>query len=367
MGLLKKAKNQTAYAKIGVFGFSGAGKTYTSSMLAMGISKTIANGKPVAFLDTETGSDYMIPKFEAEGIELLVLKSRAFKDLLQVIREAEKECSVLIIDSLTHIWTDLTDSYLASRRQSRLQFQDWGPIKKEWGRYTRLFLNSKIHIIACGRAGYEYDTVTNEDGKKEIIKGNTKFKAEGEFGFEPSFVIEMTMNREKDKNQKISSKFDHVALVLKDRSDKLNGHVLKNPTFKSFRPYFDFLNIGGEHLGVADSDSQEIFEPEGESFYKKQQRISILLDEIQSGIVHCFPGATALEKKVKSEVIDQVFGTTSWEKVKSLPEGVLDTGKRMIGTLRKNFDAYEGNPPTLETAKTFVAGLLTPTPLKAVA
>ncbi len=40
--------------------------------------------KPVAFFDTETGSDFLIKRFEAEGVELMVATSQAFRDPLTV-------------------------------------------------------------------------------------------------------------------------------------------------------------------------------------------------------------------------------------------------------------------------------------------
>jgi hypothetical protein len=63
----------------------------------------------------------------------------------------------------------------------------------------------------CGRAGYEYDHEENEDGGKDLIKIGTKMKAEGEFGFEPSLVIEMerltppTRKHKKGETSKIVS------------------------------------------------------------------------------------------------------------------------------------------------------------------
>ena len=90
MSIFKKAENQQAYLKAGILGFPGSGKTFTAAHLALGIAKKVGNKKPVVFLDTEAGSDYLIPVFEKAGIELLTNKSRAFLDLLAGVREAEQ-------------------------------------------------------------------------------------------------------------------------------------------------------------------------------------------------------------------------------------------------------------------------------------
>ena len=82
--------------------------------------------RPALFLDTETGSDWITPLFNEEGIELHTAKTRAFVDLVPAIQEAEKNGSVLIIDSITHFWTELTESYAKKKnRRYGLQFQDW--------------------------------------------------------------------------------------------------------------------------------------------------------------------------------------------------------------------------------------------------
>ena len=144
MAILKPATNQTAFLKAGLYGFAASGKSTTVALLAIGLAEQFGQGKPVAFLDTETGSDYLIPKFRAAGVELLVAKTRAFADLVTFMREAEGTCSVAIVDSLTHIWTDLKTSY--ERRMKRkygLEIQDWGKLKEEWQeQFIMPYLNS---------------------------------------------------------------------------------------------------------------------------------------------------------------------------------------------------------------------------------
>ena len=118
MKLLRPAKNEMAYGKIGFLGFAGAGKTYTATEMAIGIQKLIKSKKPIAFFDTETGSDFVKPKIEREGSSLVLAKTRALQDLLEVVKEAEQECDVLIVDSVSHVWTDLIESYLKRKRRN---------------------------------------------------------------------------------------------------------------------------------------------------------------------------------------------------------------------------------------------------------
>jgi hypothetical protein len=62
--------------------------------------------------DTEPAASFIIPLFERAGIEFLVYDdSRAFSDLMAFTQEAQQTCSVVIVDSITHVWRDLQESY----------------------------------------------------------------------------------------------------------------------------------------------------------------------------------------------------------------------------------------------------------------
>lgn len=330
MNLLEKAENKMAFGKVGILGFQGSGKSYTAALIAIGIGKMTKTNQ-VAFFDTETGSDFLLPIFNEAGVETLVAKKRAFTDLLSVIKECEDgSIPILIIDSITHVWRDLCQSYDKKlKRRGRLQFQDWAMVKGEWQLYTDAFVNSPVHIIVCGRAGYEYDYDYNEDGSKDLVKTGTKMKVENEFGFEPSLVIEMerlSENRAEveairgDKKKKtefkpkVGSKWIHRAHVLKDRTDKINGESFDYPTFDNFLPHFKCLNLGGEHFAIdTESDSTGRFDNQGRTdWHKEQKEKSILRDEIQNYLVELWPSSTKDDKNAKADMIELLFGRRSW-------------------------------------------------------
>lgn len=61
MSLLKPAKNKMAYAKVGLYGTAGAGKTRTAAEIAIGLHKAIGSTKPIAgnvyeYQDKDDGS-----------------------------------------------------------------------------------------------------------------------------------------------------------------------------------------------------------------------------------------------------------------------------------------------------------------------
>lgn len=353
MALLQKAMNQQAYLKAGILGFAGSGKTTTSSLLAIGIAKGLADGKPVAFFDTETGSDFLIPKFQAEGIELLTVKSSAFPDLLAAGKEAEQACGVLIVDSITHVWTELNEAQLAAvnagnKKKGRaplkkLEFQHMAEVKRTWAQWTSFFINSKLHIIVCGRAGFEWEWEVNEDtGKKELTKVGTKMKVESEFGFEPSLLIEMERVA---KGNDPGSGWLHRAHILKDRTDTINGKAFDfekpakaykagdwQKTFKSFEPVFTALNIGGQHLAIDTSRTNAgVFNEEGQSPASvRASQVEIALESIQNTLVILWPGQDAASKQLKLAAVEVLFNERSWKAVEKKPLETLQNGLALL-------------------------------------
>ena len=344
MALLQKAEITLAYLKCGLFGFQGSGKTYTAVNMAIGLLKLLKENKMAVF-DTETGSDFLVPKLQSEKIDVFQVKKRDFSSLVATMDECvDSKVPFLLIDSITHVWRELCDAYDKKlKRRGRLQFQDWAMLKGEWREYTDRFVNLPLHIIVCGRAGFEYDYDFNEDGSKDLIKTGTKMKAEGEFGFEPSLVVEMerlSQNRDEvekirgDKKKKskfaakVGSKWIHRAHVLKDRADKINGEVFDYPTFENFLPHFQFLNIGGAHLGVdISTDSTERFEDEtGRTNWKKKKvQKEILLEEIENTIKKMYPSQSKDDKLARMDLIENFFGKRSWKYVEESSADMLET------------------------------------------
>lgn len=331
--LFTKSKNTQAYAKVGLLGFAGSGKTTTATRMAIGLVELMREtglphgARPAYFLDTETGADWVDPVFKEAGIALHTAKTRSFVDLLAAIDEAEREASVLIVDSITHFWRELLDTYLHAKKRTRIEFQDWGILKKEWGRFTDKFINSSVHIVMCGRAGYEYDYFEDADGKKQLEKTGIKIRAETETGYEASLLILMERHMDLD-----TRKVYRIANVLKDRSTKIDGKDFTNPKFKDFLPHFRALNLGGEQLGVDVSrDSAELFDGNGDSEWRREIRErDIALDEIAEVMGKHYSGQSAEMKKTKADLLEEFAATRSWERVKALrPAQVIEIRNRL--------------------------------------
>ena len=310
-GLFKKAVNEQGFLKSGFFGFPGSGKTYTASLVAIGLVKKFQYKKPIFAVDSEKGLDYLVDKFDKDGVELQIARTRSFVDLLDCVDEAEKNGSVLIVDSITHVWEEIQEAYKAKNKRKFLTMKDWSILKPTWKQYTEKYLNSKLHIVMCGRAGETFDSFENEEGKLEFVKTGTRMQAEKNLGYEPGLAVEM----ERVGIGQVKSgqrQFVNRAHILKDRFDVLDGQAFDNPTFETFLPHIEKLNIG-IHEGISKSDSGMIFEKGSDSNWAEiRKQTEIYLEEIQNELVSAYPGRSADETKKKTDIVWETFQTRSW-------------------------------------------------------
>lgn len=353
--MLKKATNKMAYAKVGIYGTAGAGKTRTAVEIAIGLHKAIKSTKPIAAFDTEPAFSFVLPLFQQAGIELLVDdESRALVDLMAFMDEAEKQCDIVIIDSITHVWRDAQESYLARLNKSRasqnkkplyaLEFHHWRPIKAAWAAFTDRFLSSKMHVIVCGRAGniYEYQDKDDGSGKKELITTGTRMATEKELGYEPSLLVEMIADRQ-------DGKIVNVALIQKDRADKLNGKELQMPSYASFKPHFDYLNIGGEHFESMDRKNSESMFPEAqEGTWDGEARArQVWSEEIAELMKKHYPSQSIEDKQKRADLLEQFFDTRSWTKVENMNSEILKSG---YDGLKEKLEPEPANEPEAKAA-----------------
>lgn len=334
MGLFKDAENTVAYGKIGLMGEAGSGKTYTATLIAIGLIKYLrAQGiagadKPAYLLDTEQGSSWIAPLFKESGIPLRVATTRAFKDLVPSLQEAEKNGSILIIDSVTHFWAELQATYMAEKRRTKLEFQDWAVLKQQWNRFADQYVTSHLHCILCGRLGHEYETTTDDRGRKQIEKSGVKMAAEKGLGYEPNMLI--WMERDMDLASKSTSR---TATILKDRSRKLDGKTFSNPTFATFLPHIQAMALGGNHapLDTSRTSAGTLPDPDRpDSGDMRGIRRQIAVDEIQALMVEHYPSTSAADKAAKGKLLVDFFRTSSWTEVEKLMP---------LADLQANFDA----------------------------
>lgn len=321
MSIFSTQENTQAFLKMGILGFAGSGKTTTATNIAAGLTlycnkKGITDNNKIFFLDTETGSDFVEKKFKENNLQLLKAKTRSFVDLIGAVKEAEKEANVLIIDSITHFWKELIEAYMKKKKRRYISMPDWGILKKEWQQYTDLFVNSNLHIIMCGRAGYKYNHIAGDNGRKELSKCGVKMKAENETGYESSLLVCMT-RKQTLENDEVTKQW-REAFIWKDRTDTIDGHVIVNPRFNDFIPHISCLNLGAKQFGVdTTSNSECMFSNVDESRFALHEQKKILLEELANKIGVTYSSSKP-DKSLKEKVLIDIFGSSSWTAISNL-------------------------------------------------
>ena len=355
MSLFKPAQNESAFLKLGLMGSTGSGKTFTACLIARGVVELARErrlpyaDKPVMFIDSENGSDYVRDVFDEAGIQLLVAKTKSFADLCMAMKEAEAGASFLIVDSVSAYWDEWKTTYQRQKNRSRLQFEDFAAIKTKWREgFTDRFINSKLHIAMCGRLAFEYDyTVDEETGKKNLEKTDVKMAAEKELGYETSLYVMMERDRDLNTGRTI-----RTATVIKDRFRTLDGQTFESPTFRSFAPHILKLNLAGEHRGVDLTRTSAELVPADAKRENYGIRRQIVVDELAALLEEHGAGGQSADAKAKRlGLMRKHFKTVSKTEIEELMplvdlQASFDSLHRELTGQPSRYGVKEAPPPT---------------------
>lgn len=207
---IRKAERKKAKLRLGIAAPSGAGKTYSSLLLAFGL------GGKVGLIDTEHGSGDLyahLGEYDIISIEAPYSVSK----YLQAIKAFEEAgYSVIIIDSLSHAWAGdggLLDKQGKMADRGANSFAAWRTITPEHNALVDAMLRSPCHIIATMRAKQEYVLELNDKGKQTPKKvGMAPVQREG-MEYEFTVMLDVDMN--------------HIASASKDRTSLFDGRFFK--------------------------------------------------------------------------------------------------------------------------------------------
>lgn len=334
---LESAK-RPAFLKMGLFGDTGTGKTFTAAKVLSQFIKEFCPEKSLAMFDTEPSAGYIAPMVKKiTGRELLVVTSRSFADMMDFWAICKKEGHVILIDSITHAWRNLMADFLEAKKSritgaggraetARLTIADWGPLKEIWGRFSEAFAYDPIHACICGRQGDVWETVTDDEGKESQAKTGVKMKTESETGYEPSLLVQMRIEGE--------NPVKHMAFVVKDRFDVLTGAMSKDkPDIEFFRPHLALLDLKG-NAPVISKGAPMFNAGTGPNWETIKARREAVLEEIKNDLLLVYPGATGEDKKGKVTALREAFGTSAWTELESdekkWPEELLKEKRNVL-------------------------------------
>jgi hypothetical protein len=343
MSVLTELGKGQAYLKAGFFGFPKAGKTWTAMLLATGLRDFFKLKGPIAFIDSEGGSEYVAGKIkEATGQPLVGLKTRSFDKLIEAGKECERgDVSVMIVDSITHFWNELKAAYCdkVGIRDFRGGIHHIMRIKELWAPWPDFFLTSNLHIITCGRGGFEWDNIEDAEGNLQLVKVGTKMRVETEYGFEPSLLVEMERIRDKAGQPSI-----HRANCIGDRFGILDGKSCDDPDFSFFLPHVNLLapHIKMDHVDTTVTSDPDVDDSGQTAWARERNQREVLSEEIMGEIVNVWPGRSAQEQKCKGHVLWAVFGTRSWANISKRTEAqLLKQGLGVMRTILKDPQAIQ--------------------------
>ena len=211
MGFKKATKSQ-AKLRAAIFGPSGAGKTFSSLRIATGL----ADGKPVAFIDTERGSaSKYSDRFEFDVLEL---EDKSIAGYCEAIRmAADAGYAVLIIDSLSHAWQELLEEIdkLAKAKYRGNTWSAWSegtPLQK---RLVDAILTFPGHILATMRSKTEWQTTQDSSGRNRPVRVGLAPEQGKGVEYEFDLLLELST--------------DHIANVIKDRTGKWQDKMIDKP------------------------------------------------------------------------------------------------------------------------------------------
>lgn len=170
MSGFSKAQKSEAKARIAMSGPSGSGKTYTGLVWA----RTLAEGGPVAVIDTERGTSRKYADVFDFDIQLITPPYHPDK-LIQALADAEAEgYPATLIDSMTHFWSgpggvlEIVDEAKARfRGNSHAAWQVGTPLQQ---RMVDAVLMHPGHVIAAMRAKTEWLMQEDSRGKTQPVK-----------------------------------------------------------------------------------------------------------------------------------------------------------------------------------------------------
>ena len=254
MAGFRKAKAEQAALKMGLYGPPGAGKTFTSLLIAEGLGQLTK--KRVAYIDTERGTDFYcqaVPTraVHPEAFDFDALYTRSLTETLAAVRSLKpEEHGVIVLDSVTHLWEAAMAAY-AGRQTSigTIPMHAWGKIKKPYKDLMALLLSSPLHVVICGRQ----KTVYAEDEETEELKATgVTMRAEGETPYEPHILIRMEALKPKKTNEVAQI----IAYAEKDRTGVLSGRSFVNPSFDTLcKPLLGLLGSVQAQIATGDESA----------------------------------------------------------------------------------------------------------------
>jgi hypothetical protein len=232
---IRKAERTKAKLRLGLAGPSGAGKTMSALKLAQGIAK--GTDQKVVLIDTERGSGDLYADLYEYSIISIEPPYTPQKYVDAIVAAEEAGFGVIIIDSLSHAWSDEGGILDQADKKSAggNRFTVWAELTPQHRRLVGGMLNSKAHIIATTRSKqqYELEEFTDSRGNKKSRPVKLGMAPVQREGMEYEFTIFMDIDQH------------HNATASKDRTNLFKDRIFTIDE-KIGLEILDWLNKGDD-------------------------------------------------------------------------------------------------------------------------
>lgn len=205
------ATKELCRLRAAVFGPSGAGKTFTCLRIATGL------GGKIAVIDSERRSARKYS--DRFKFDVCDLDDRTVDGYTRAIKAAAAAgYDVLVVDSLTHAWQELT-SYIEKLSEQKKYGGNYWSAWREGTPMQRAFVDAILtypgHVLVTMRASTEWQTGSDKDGKLKPVRVGLKPEQGKGIEYEFDLLLEIDSS--------------HTAEVIKDRTGKYQDKFIKEP------------------------------------------------------------------------------------------------------------------------------------------
>ncbi|WP_415376403.1 AAA family ATPase [Patiriisocius sp. Uisw_017] len=221
---LRQSERKRAKIKMALQGSAGSGKTYSSLLLAKGITNN--NLTKVAIIDSENGSADLYAHIGQYNVLSLTppYTPEKYIEAIDICLKAGME--VIILDSISQVWDELLDFH---SKLSGNSFSNWAKITPRQKAFVDKILQANAHIIATMRTKQDY-VLQHKDGK--YVPEKVGLKAVQRDGVDYEFTLVFDINSK------------HFAVASKDRTNLFSSkpEFIINPA--TGKKILDWCNNG---------------------------------------------------------------------------------------------------------------------------